>query len=104
MLPLLMPDYYIIWEDYYQDNRRSSLIHYELIVQSKHSSIHQYKMLIDRDYDANCFAEFYYQTVGNGFKLFHKFRVHIPGDRPSMLIYRHHCTEVLKTYLLTKEC
>lgn len=96
--------YKVLYEDFYID--RFNMNVYEVIRIKE--NLKEYKIVIVRGEGihfsrphGDTFAYFYYQTMGNGFKLWHKFRVtdEIPDPSVSIDVYRNVAEKILSLYL-----
>lgn len=96
--------FHVIWEDCYQDSFNTrSYLWYELIVNQKNkpNSISEYKLIARAPYDDSrpINVELWYQTCGNGFKLYHHFRMDSVGNQPTKDVLREKSLEILKLYI-----
>lgn len=93
----------VVWEDLYQESfNGKTFLWYELIVDEKNNSsrISEYKLIARAPYsDESTYVELWYQTCGNGFKLYHNFRIGSIGNQPTKSILHEKSLEILKLYM-----
>jgi hypothetical protein len=99
--------YPVVWEDMYNvdefDEKASRGRVYELIRSAERSGVSEYKVIIrTRPYPYSGWIELYYQTTGNGFMLWHTFRLRADewsDDVPVIDMFRYLADDKILLYL-----